>query len=148
MKILVAVDGSAHALEALRHALALAREGLQTTLVLANVQEPTYLYEFVLAGPASEVPERAAADVSRRAFAEAEALARASGVAYEREAAVGDVAHTLVDIAERHGCGLIVIGSRGLGAVRGALLGSVSQSVLYAARVPVTVVKASASDEA
>jgi len=36
---------------------------------------------------------------------------------------------------------VIVMGARGLGAVRGVLLGSVSQGVLQRARVPVTIVK-------
>jgi nucleotide-binding universal stress UspA family protein len=47
----------------------------------------------------------------------------------------------LVEIAERHGCAKIVMGARGMGPMRGALLGSVSQSVLQKAKVPVTIVK-------
>ena len=38
---------------------------------------------------------------------------------------------------ERHACDAIILGARGLGA----LLGSVSQAVLAAAKVPVTIVK-------
>ena len=45
MKILLPVDGSEPALDAVRHALHLRREGLKASFVLATVQEPAYLYE-------------------------------------------------------------------------------------------------------
>ena len=44
------------------------------------------------------------------------------------------------DFAKEHGCDLIVMGSRGLGALRG-ILGSVSSHVLREAAVPVLIVK-------
>jgi len=47
MKILVPVDGSAESLAAVRHALALVREGLRASLLLVNVQEPAGLYELL-----------------------------------------------------------------------------------------------------
>jgi nucleotide-binding universal stress UspA family protein len=71
----------------------------------------------------------------------AEALVMASGVAYEREVASGDPARMVIEVAERFGCGLIVMGSHGAGALRHALLGSVSQEVLQASPVPVMYVK-------
>lgn len=46
----------------------------------------------------------------------------------------------IVAYAEDHGCDLIVMGSRGLGALRG-ILGSVSSHVLRQAKVPVLIVK-------
>ena len=48
---------------------------------------------------------------------------------------------TIVDLAEELGAGLIVMGSRGLGGVRRALLGSVSDSVVRHAHCPVLVVR-------
>lgn len=140
MKILVAVDGSQASLCAVRHALQLLHEGLRTDIVLAAVQEPTYMYEMVLP-PSADVLERLGGAVGARALAGAEALLAQAGVAYTREIGSGEAAPTLVEIAERHGCAKIVMGARGLGAVRGALLGSVSQSVLQKAKVPVTIVK-------
>src|SRR5215208_4986077 len=47
----------------------------------------------------------------------------------------------IVDLAEELGVGLIVIGSRGLGGVRRALMGSVSGSVVHYAHCPVLVVR-------
>ena len=46
----------------------------------------------------------------------------------------------IVAFADEHACDLIVMGSRGLGALRG-ILGSVSSHVLREAAVPVLIVK-------
>lgn len=140
MKLLVAVDGSDLALDAVRHALRLRDAGLNADLVLATVQEPTFLYEMVLP-PSADVLERMSGAVGNRALEGAEALLRAAAVPFEREIGSGDPAQTLIDLAGRHGCEGIIVGARGLGAMRSALLGSVSQAVLHASTVPVTVVK-------
>ena len=123
MKILVAVDGSEVSLKALRFAIGLTRQGLSGDLLLAHVQQPANLYEWVVAP-------------------DPDTLHRASAIAYEREVQIGDPAHTIVDIAELFSCDMIVMGARGRGALRSALLGSVSNEVLHAARVPVVIVKA------
>jgi nucleotide-binding universal stress UspA family protein len=47
----------------------------------------------------------------------------------------------IVHLAEEIGAGLIVIGSRGQGGVRRALMGSVSDSVVRQARCPVLIVR-------
>lgn len=141
VKILLPVDGSEAALHAVRHALALLTEGLRASFVLATVQPPTYLYEMVLA-PDADVLEKVTGAVGGRALQGAEALLNAAGVSFEREIGSGEPAPTLIDIAERHACDAIILGARGLGALRAALLGSVSQAVLMAAEVPVTIVKA------
>jgi len=49
--------------------------------------------------------------------------------------------HGILDIGEDVGVGLIVLGSRGLGGVRRALMGSVSDSVVRHAHCPVLVVR-------
>ena len=50
-------------------------------------------------------------------------------------------AQQIVRVAEEIGAGLIVMGSRGLGGVRRALMGSVSDSVVRHAHCPVLVVR-------
>jgi nucleotide-binding universal stress UspA family protein len=55
--------------------------------------------------------------------------------------ASGDPAHTLIDILERYGCDLVIMGASGMSSLRSALLGSVSNEVLHAAGVPVMIIK-------
>ncbi|HEY1103708.1 MAG TPA: universal stress protein [Burkholderiaceae bacterium] len=147
MKILLPLDGSDLSLEALRFALRLAREGLQAEFVLANVQEPASLYELVVA-PSADAVQTVSDAVGSRVLEAGEALLQAAGLPYECEVASGDPAHTLVDISERFACDLIVMGARGSGVLRSALVGSVSQQVLHASRVPVMVVHPAEEEEA
>ena len=111
MKILIAVDGSAAALEAAQHALQLARDGLRTEFVLATVQDPTYLYELMLA-PDANALERVTGAVGSRALAGAEALFQKAGMAYQREIASGDPAVALIEVAHRYGCTAIAYRSK------------------------------------
>jgi nucleotide-binding universal stress UspA family protein len=140
MKILLPVDGSELSLEAVRFAVRLARSGLRVSAVLANVQEPASLYELVVAHDA-EVIDRISAEAGAHALASAETLLKQSSVPFESEVAKGDPAHTLIDILERYGCNMVIMGARGKGTLRSALLGSVSHEMLHAAGVPVMIIK-------
>ncbi|MFG5407776.1 universal stress protein [Piscinibacter sakaiensis] len=57
MNILLPVDGSADALAAVRHLVALRRAGLAAEAVLVNVQEPPTLYEVVVAHDAERLSD-------------------------------------------------------------------------------------------
>lgn len=140
MKILIPVDGSKQALDALAYALYLQREGLRASFVLAAVQEPIYGFEMMLPADASLV-DRLSGAMGERALAEAETLCKTAALSFEREIGSGDPVSVLLDIAERFGCDAIIMGARGRGALRSALLGSVSQAVLQSATIPVTIVK-------
>ena len=140
MKILLPVDGSDVSLEAVRFAIRMADSGLDTRVVLANVQEPANLYELVVAHD-PEVLERVRASAGAHTLEVAQALLAEADIDFESEVASGDPAHTLIDILERHECDLVVMGASGTGPLRSALLGSVSNEVLHAAGVPVLIVK-------
>ncbi len=140
MKILLPVDGSEPALEAVRFAIRLAQSGLRASFVLANVQEPTYLYEMVLA-PDADVLERVSGAAGAHSLEAAQALLQAAGLGFEREIASGDPGHALVELIERHGCDAVIMGARGMGALRHALLGSESQALMHQSPVPVTIVR-------
>jgi nucleotide-binding universal stress UspA family protein len=140
MKILLPVDGSELSLEAVRFAVRLLKDGLSGTAVLANVQEPANLYELLVAQD-PEVIDRVSAEAGLHALQSAQAVLDGAGVDYECEVAKGDPAHTIIDISERFGCDLIVMGARGASALRSAMMGSVSNEVLHASGVPVMIVK-------
>ena len=140
MRILLPVDGSELALEAVRFAIRMVLAGLRADAVLANVQEPANLYELLVSHDPQAI-DRASAEAGLHALAGAQALLDAAGVEYECEVAKGDPAHTIIDISERFACDLIVMGARGSSALRSAMLGSVSNEVLHASAVPVMIAK-------
>ena len=143
IKILIPLDGSESALEAVRFAIRLARGGLHTSVVLANVQEPTHIYEMVMA-PDPELLAQISTTAGATILEAGAALLESAGMIFEQEIATGDPAHTLIDIVERFECDTIIMGSRGVGTMRSALLGSVSHEVLHSSPVPVMIVKSAA----
>jgi nucleotide-binding universal stress UspA family protein len=76
---------------------------------------------------------RAALERARELFAQ-------EGVDAEEEILEGSAADRVVELARARNAPLIVVGSRGLGAVAGALLGSVSSGIIHRADRPVLVV--------
>ena len=54
----------------------------------------------------------------------------------------GDTVDEIVAFADSHDVDLIVVGSRGRGAIAGALLGSVSRGILGESKRPVLIVRA------
>lgn len=140
MKILLPVDGSTVSLDAVRFAIRMAQDGLESSMVLANVQESATLYELVVSHD-PQVIEQVSAAAGAHTLEAAEALLKAANIPYECEVASGDPAHTIIDILERFECDLIVMGASGMSTLRSALLGSVSNEVLHAAGVPVMIVK-------
>jgi nucleotide-binding universal stress UspA family protein len=143
MKILLPIDGSDSALDAVHHALRLVHAGLRASFVLANVQEPASLYEVLVAHDA-KVIEDVSASAAAHELEAPKLLLRTAGVEFETDLSQGDPGHLLVDAAERLGCDLIVMGARGVGDPRGSGLGSVAKSVVDASAVPVMLVKLAA----
>jgi nucleotide-binding universal stress UspA family protein len=146
MKVLLPVDGSVHALAAVRHALALVQAGLDAEMVLVNVQEPPSLYEVVTAHDA-DVLEHVRTDAGADLLAPAEALLTAANVSWESEVAGGQPATLLVELLENYGCELVVMGARGVSDTAASGPGSVALALLAHSPVPVTVVRASAPED-
>jgi len=48
---------------------------------------------------------------------------------------------TIVDVAEKEGCDMIVMGSRGMGGLKGWVLGSTSHRVAASCKMPVMIIK-------
>ena len=147
MRILLPVDGSTTALAAVRHLLGQIAAGLSADVVMINVQEPPTLYEVVVAHDA-QVIEDVSTAAAVHSLEAAQGLLRSSDVEFEIEIALGDPGHTLIDIAERFECDLIVMGAHGVGAaLHGTHFGSVANALLRAASVPVTIVRGETADQ-
>jgi nucleotide-binding universal stress UspA family protein len=138
-KILIPVDGSERALDAVRHALVLCGHGLRARFVVANVQSPANLYELVVAHDPQvlqQVSEAAGRDLMRSAVE----LLQAAGQQVEQDVATGDPAHTLIEILERHACDAVILSAHGASGDRNQL-GAVAHELVQIAPVPVTVVR-------
>ncbi len=144
--ILVAVDGSPDAEQALREAIDLAEsEGTRLTLITAVSQLPSTAY--VAAG-------EAVAQLLDDARVEAKAILRHArervpdGVPVTAVLSEQPIRSALIRQIKDGHHDLVVMGSRGRGAVRAALLGSVSHYVLHHSPVPVLIVHADRAREA
>jgi nucleotide-binding universal stress UspA family protein len=132
--ILVAWDGSEHAERALGEAVDLARTQ-DGRLTLLTVAAPIHGWPGYVP-PISEADLDAAA---QKTLAEGEALVH-EGIAVSGRTAVGHPGMELIKRAAAANHDLIVMGSRGRGAVRSAVLGSVSHFVLNHTTVPVLII--------
>lgn len=134
-KILIPIDGSGQALRALAHAARRVRDE-QVQIVLLNVQPRLPPSRFVTR---SMIKNHHAAQ-SEAALAGARALLRRLKLEAGVHVRLGDPARTIVEFARQTRCAEIVMGTRGLGKLKGLLLGSVAGKVIQLARTPVTVV--------
>src|SRR5690606_3761197 len=80
-------------------------------------------------------------DEGGKALTGARELLAGASVQASFEVLVGPVAETIVDDCKKHGCGHVVMGTRGLGRISGLVMGSVATKVLSLIDVPVTLVK-------
>jgi nucleotide-binding universal stress UspA family protein len=141
-RIVIATDGSPSAFEAVRFGLELAEEqGAEAVFVHAV---PLFDPSADSIGFPAAVPHRIDA-VDRAPAEEAAALAAERGVPARTEVLAGNPVDEIVAYADSADADLIVVGSRGRGAVASALLGSVSRGVLHEARRPVLVVRGAAT---
>jgi nucleotide-binding universal stress UspA family protein len=139
-KILIATDGSASAREAVEFGLELALEQ-HVEVVFAHVV-PAYdaLPTTLSFGMTGALPhEPCAAD--RQPLVEAVGLAEELGVHARSALLVGDPVDEIVAYADSVDADVLVLGSRGHGAIASALLGSVSRGVLHETRRRVLVVR-------
>jgi nucleotide-binding universal stress UspA family protein len=145
-KVLLATDGSKEAQLAATAAADLAkRTGSELHLVYVGHMPPTY-YESPGAWALDpdlrgRMAERVEEEARRRLDEQVQRVREAGGEVVESHAKLGRPDAEIVALAEELGAGLIVLGSRGLGGIRSALMGSVSHSVVRHAHCPVLVVR-------
>lgn len=142
-RILLALDGSREAHAAARAAAELCRPA-GSELHLVRVLQAGHLpYPHYYAMDKYEADLERAQEASRKFLDKQAKQMESEGVtAAGVHTRTGNPDHEIVELAEELDAGLIVVGSRGLGRLKRALLGSVSDSVVRHAHCPVLVVRA------
>lgn len=137
-KILLAVDGSEHALRAARTAADLARtmKAKDFRIVVAYDVIPPYLGEPNLQYAINARMEEANTILQNAVKAVGELPCE-----IHTELIEGSSAEAIIGVAATRKSNVIVMGSRGLGKLAGLLLGSTSQKVVAHAPCPVLIVR-------
>lgn len=128
--IIVGTDGSEGAERAVSVAAGLVK-AIDGTLLLVNVSQSGLSQEQLRTIDWLHITEGDALEgVGDRILAKADALARARGaVKVETISSAGDPAEALIKIVKDEHADALVVGRRGLGQLKGLLLGSVSQKL-------------------
>jgi len=147
-KILVPVDGSEHAAKAVELACDIARlhnselDLLHVMVRIGTTHVPEGLREYGNLEHIQMNEHDLLASVANKIVMEAQRRARENGVDKANTVIKhGDPARVIIEYAEQHDIDMIVIGSRGLGDLKGMLLGSVSHKVAHLAECSCITVK-------
>lgn len=143
--ILVPYDGSDHAEKALSQAIDMVKNSSDCTLHVASICNMVAAVR--KSDQASIAEGRLTAELAEESEIETkEALEKAkkqipqeipANMIYE----IGSPTQVLLEIADKYNCDLIVMGSRGLGPIKGIFMGSVSSYLASHAKIPVCIVK-------
>jgi len=141
-KILIPVDGSPASLRAVDFAIEMLARTPGNSLVLLHVQN---IGSINLAGLSEAMPadwlHEAASQASGKALRDAIEKCEGASVAFKAVASTGQTAEMIAQAVREEEVGHIVMGTRGLGGVKGLLLGSVATQVIHLAEVPITLIK-------
>jgi nucleotide-binding universal stress UspA family protein len=139
-KILLSLDGSDNSARAVEYLIALAAALKETEIHLLNVQDPVSSLQAQECWTAAHCAtlQQQAGDLALKA---ARRRLDAAGIPHTAEVAAGPVAQTIADFAREWQCDMIVMGTRGMGAMGNLLMGSVATRVVHLAHAPVVLVK-------
>jgi nucleotide-binding universal stress UspA family protein len=135
-RLLVPIDGSDHSIRALAHVIKRVASDRQLRIFVLNVQPPLPRSLFVTRSMIADHHRTKSKDGLARALRMLHRIALKAEIMVR----VGEPGETIAKVARQKRCSEIVLGSRGLGNLKGLILGSVTTKVIHAARVPVTVV--------
>jgi nucleotide-binding universal stress UspA family protein len=137
-EVLVAYDGTPLSEKALAHALEVYSDASITVLHVIDYIEESYSAKALVG---DETLRKRAQERSAELLAEAEAKADEHDREVQTASEVGKAADEILEYADTHGIDVIVIGSHGRSGVARMLMGSVAETVMKRASVPVTVVR-------
>jgi nucleotide-binding universal stress UspA family protein len=148
-KILIATDGSPSSAEAVAFGIELACEH-EAEVIFAHVAPALDIIPMAgygMVGALPRVPHEPTA-FDHASLEEAVQAAAEAGVEARSKLLIGNAADEIVTFADDQNVDLVVVGSRGHGALASALLGSVSRGVLSESKRPVMIVRAQAAQPA
>jgi len=134
--ILLAVDGSEYSHRAIEYAKSLTElygANLWLVHVFSNTSDLLGYEDFEKLYAKRKSAGQAVLDSAKKI------LGRPTFKVHE-ELLEGSEADAILSVAEKHQADLIVMGTRGFGAVKGLLVGSVSRKVIHLSNCPVMVV--------
>lgn len=143
VKIILAVDGSEPSLAATRALIkhrAMFIDPVEIHLLHVSAPIPR-LYGMHVVMDNSTI-ERIIREDADLAMMSSTILLDKWGIAYKREHFVGEAAFVINDYATTHEADFIYVGTRGLSAFRGAVLGSTTMKLLQSAKTPIVVIHA------
>jgi nucleotide-binding universal stress UspA family protein len=140
-RMLIPVDGSETADRALEYATVMAAELKAVELVILSVHEGIESYGRAAAYFPAEKLEEIEKRHSEAVLAPISERLKAAGLRFRLESRAGDPSHAIADCAAELGCDMIIMGTRGMGAVATLVLGSVATKVVHLSKVPVLLVK-------
>lgn len=140
MHIAITVDGSPASARAVRHAAKLARAMAKPPRLTLLHVDPT-LMPGVERRVGADVVKRLHAENAEYAMRNGRAILRRARLDFKERTIIGDPATEIIKVCAEPRLDLLVMGSRGRGAVQSAFLGSVAMKVLSGSKVPVTIVR-------
>ncbi len=141
-RILIAVDGSSHSARVAKAAIRLAAAYTQPPeLHLIYVHLPVPTLGGLIKPVGHEALQRYYREEGEDAVRGAKKLFDRARLACATHIMVGPVAQSLAREAKKLKCDMIVMGTHGMGAVSGMLLGSVAAKTVHLARCPVLLVR-------
>ena len=142
LNILVPIDGSEHSdriITRLLDMISLYKDTVE--LHVLNVQHPVPYggrISSVIGHDQIQQYHHEQGDVALKKTRE---ILDAAKVAYKHHISVGEPAEVILHFARENGCTQIFMGTHGMGAVSGMLLGSVATKVVHLSNIPVTLVR-------
>lgn len=142
--IIVPTDGSVNSKRALEHAIVLASSlGASITLVyVANIVSVISNFDQI-PNASGYVTEQVALDIEEEGKGVLDDFAKEvpEGIDVKTVFEVGSPGPAVLSVAKKYKADLIVMGSRGLGPLKGLFMGSVSSYVVTHSECPVLIVK-------
>ncbi len=140
-KILVAVDGSENSKKALEKTKELALLFNSEVMILNVVSDLRTSHPYIIDRVYEADINKALLEHGKKLLDESSKIFEGYNEKVSTSIKCGDAAREIIEVAEKGGFDLVVMGSRGLNALSRAMLGSISNKVLNHIKTSVLIVK-------